>query len=115
MLLRITIAEIKTTLMKVQIQSIHFTAKQDLLDFVQQKVAKLQQYFDRIIAGEVALKTDADSSGANKVCEIRLLIKGNDLLAKATSSSFEEATTIAVDALKRQIEKHKGKLQSHSV
>jgi putative sigma-54 modulation protein len=37
------------------------------------------------------------------------LVPGNDLFAKKQSKSFEEATDIAVDALRKQLTKHKEK------
>ena len=37
------------------------------------------------------------------------MLKGEDLYASKQSKSFEEATDMAVDALKKQLEKYKGK------
>ena len=39
--------------MKITVQSIHFNADQKLLEFIQKKTDKLDQYFDQIISGEV--------------------------------------------------------------
>ena len=39
--------------MKVRVQSIHFDADQKLLQFVNEKVDKLTQFFDDIIDSEV--------------------------------------------------------------
>jgi putative sigma-54 modulation protein len=96
--------------MKIEIQSRDFNAKQDLLDFVNEKVGKLEHFFSDIISSEVVLAIDKSSTNDNKFCEIRLIIPGNDLFAKAQCKSFEEATSETVSALERQIEKHKTKL-----
>jgi len=40
-----------------------------------------------------------------------LKIPGNDLFAKKQSDSFEESTDIAVEALRRQLKKHKEKIK----
>ena len=37
------------------------------------------------------------------------MLKGNDLFASKVSKSFEESTDEAIDALKKQLEKYKGK------
>ena len=41
--------------------------------------------------------------------EIKINVPGKELFARKKSKSFEEATDEAVDALRRQINKHKGK------
>lgn len=99
--------------MKIRVQSIHFTADVKLLDFIQKKADKLEQFFDQIISGEVYLKLENTDDEANKITEIKLLIPGNDLFAKEQCKTFEEATDKAIESLKRQIDKRKTKAQSH--
>lgn len=96
--------------MKIDIQSRDFTAKEDLLAFVTEKVEKLGRFYNDIISSEVLLAVDKSDTNDNKICEIRLVISGNDLFAKAQCKSFEEATGDVTDALQRQIEKHKNKI-----
>ena len=96
--------------MKTTIQSIGFTAKEPLIAFVKEKTAKLSLYFENILSSEVCLSTDKSATNENKVCDIRLVIPGNDLLAKAQCKTFEEAVVQASDALVKQIEKHKTKI-----
>ena len=55
--------------MKITVQSIHFNADQKLLDFIQKKVDKLDQFFDQIISGEVYLKLENVDDEANKISE----------------------------------------------
>ena len=95
--------------MKVKIQSLHFDADKKLLDFVHEKVNKLETYYDKIINGDVVLKINKSDAAENKVAEIRLFIPGNDLFVKKQCKSFEEAVDIAVEALRKQITKHKEK------
>ena len=94
--------------MEIKVQSIHFDAHQKLIDFVEEKLNKLTQYYDKIILGDVFLKLEP-SDRENKVAEIKLSIPGKDLFAKKQCKSFEEATDEAVEALRRQINKHKSK------
>jgi putative sigma-54 modulation protein len=95
--------------MKVNISSLHFKTDQKLDDFIEQKVSKLTSYFDRITKSEVVLRLDNDSTKENKVTEIKLEVPGGDLYVKKQSKSFEEATDLAVEALRKKLIKHKEK------
>ena len=54
--------------MKLQVHSVHFTADQKLIDFIQKRVDKLETFFDRITDGEVYLKVDkGEASKESKV------------------------------------------------
>ncbi|MEE4255820.1 MAG: ribosome-associated translation inhibitor RaiA [Bacteroidales bacterium] len=97
--------------MKVNINSVHFKVDKKLVQFIEQKVDKLSQYYDDIISSDVSLKVSNKSDRENKIAEIRVNIKGSDLFAKKQCDTFEEATDQAVDALKRQITKHKAKVR----
>lgn len=99
--------------MKLQMHSIHFDADQKLIDFIQKKTDKLDTFFDKIIDGEVIMKVEGDDSRENKILEIKLNIPGNQLFAKQKSKSFEAAADDAVEALRRQLKKHKEKLLAH--
>lgn len=95
--------------MKVNIQSIHFDADAKLIDFIEEKIAKLNTFNDNITANEVFLRIDKSSEAENKIVEIKIHIPGNDLFAKKQCKSFEEATDLAIEALKTQVIKHKEK------
>src|ERR1700756_4335318 len=95
--------------MKIAVQSIRFDADKKLLVFIQKKINKLDQFYDRIISGEVYLKLEKVEDEANKVTEIKLTLPGTQLFAKEQCKSFEEATDLAVECLRKQIEKHKQK------
>ncbi|AOM78134.1 ribosome hibernation-promoting factor, HPF/YfiA family [Pedobacter steynii] len=95
--------------MKITVQSIHFNADQKLLEFIQKKVDKLDQFFDQIISGEVYLKLENVDDEANKISEIKLIVPGVTMFAKEQCKSFEEATDLAIESLRKQITKHKDK------
>ena len=97
-------------MMQINIQSPGFTPKQELIGFVKQKIKKLSYLYGEIIGSEVCLRLDSTASGENKICSIRLLIPGNDLLVSTRYRKFEEAITQAVETLKRKIKKHKTKI-----
>ena len=96
--------------MEVKIQSVNFDADKKLVDFVEARVEKLEQFFDHIVGVESFLKVEKGEAKENKVVEIKVMIPGKDLFAKKQAKSFEEATDEAVEALRRQVKKYKEKL-----
>ncbi|ADY52821.1 ribosomal subunit interface protein [Pseudopedobacter saltans DSM 12145] len=98
--------------MKIGVQSIRFNANDNLLAFIEKKTSKLDLLFDQIISGDVYLRIDKVQTDANKIAEIKLMIPGCVLFAKQQCKSFEEATDLAVESLKRQIRKYKVRLRS---
>ena len=99
--------------MKLQMHSIHFDADQKLVNFIQKKTDKLETFYDRIIDGEVFMRLDKGEAKDNKIIEIKVNIPGTQLFAKEQSNSFEAAADEAVEALRRQLRKHKTKMMNH--
>ena len=97
--------------MNIKINAVKFTPTEELETFVNGKVKKLMHFYDEIIGIEVFLKLDSKHKIQNKIAEIILDIPGNDLFAKKQSDSFEKSIDNTVDALKRQLTKHKEKLR----
>src|SRR3989442_408593 len=95
--------------MKIIVQSIHFTADKGLLEFIQKKADKLDTFYDKITNGEVYLKLENVEDEANKITEIKVQLPGSQLFAKEQCKTFEEATDLAIESLRKQIEKHKTK------
>jgi putative sigma-54 modulation protein len=95
--------------MNVKIQAVGFKADQKLQDFTIGKIEKLEQFFDNLIGAEVFFRLENTQDDENKMVEIKLEVPGNDLFAKKQAKSFEEATDLTVEALRRQIDKLKGK------
>ena len=86
---------------------------QSTIDVINDKVKKLETYYDRIERAEVFVKDD-DGQGANgHTVEVRLAVPGNDLFADHTDESVERAIDRVCEALRRQIKKHKEKLNDH--
>jgi putative sigma-54 modulation protein len=95
--------------MSTKVHSVHFDADIKLINFINEKVDKLSLFYDNIVTKEVFLRIDNAEDKANKIAEVRLLLPGKELFAKKQSRSFEEATDLAVEALRRQVRKYKGK------
>ncbi len=97
--------------MNVQIQSVKFDADQKLVEFVEAKMNKLDRFADRSTGAEVILKLDKDHDKGNKVATITLHMPGEDLVAEHQAKTFEEAVDESIDALKRQLDRFKGKFE----
>ncbi len=98
--------------MNIKMHSIRFDADQKLVEFINTKVKKLPNVYDDILGAEVFLRLDKDTSDReNKLVEIKLDVKGQTVFAKKQCKTFEEATDLSVDALKRQLVKRKEKVR----
>ena len=95
--------------MKVFTQSVNFNADKELIIFVEEKVATLEKFHDKIVDAEVFLKVQNTSDKENKVTEIKINIPGSELIVKRETKSIEEGVSPAVDNLKRQLKKSKEK------
>lgn len=99
--------------MNTQIQAIHFKADQKLKDYIVKKLEKLNTFYDGIIDSQVFLKLENTSSKDNKIVEIKVNGKHQSFIKTEVASSFEAATDTAVDALKTQVKRFKGRVMSH--
>ena len=93
--------------MNIKIQSIHFVADKKLMDFITQKIEKLEHFYDQILDASVYLKLNNHRTKDNKHVEVKINIFHNTLFKEAESNSFEAAADMVVEALKIQIKKHK--------
>ncbi len=99
--------------MEIKIQSVHFNADQKLEEYLTQRLDKLNTFYDRIQRAEVFLRLENEGAPIQeKVVEIKLAVPGTMLFAKHTEKSFEKAADEVVENLRRQIKKHKEKIQA---
>ncbi len=98
--------------MNINLNAVHFTPDQKLVDFANKKLNKLDTFFEGIISVELILKVLKPEAAENKVAEIKLSIPANGyLFAKKEADTFEEAIDLAIDAIRRQLAKFKEKLK----
>lgn len=97
--------------MDIKIQSVHFDADKKLIDFIHERIEKLNHFHDGIILCDIILKLDKASVPDNKIAEIKIHISGSDMFAKKQCKSFEEAIDTTIDALKKQLLKTKEKVK----
>ena len=99
--------------MKVNTQSVNFNADQKLIVFIQQRLDKLDQYYDKVIKTDVFLKLENTSEKQNKIFEAKMSVPGDKLIVKRVCKSFEEGVDSAINSLQRQLKKHKEKLRTY--
>ncbi len=99
--------------MKINIETPNFGAKDELLLFVENKLNKLEHFYDKIIFADVFLKVQKTSEKENKIVEILLSIPGGDLMVTKEARTFEEATDLVVRTLERQLKKKKQKQKEY--
>ncbi len=95
--------------MKIMTDSIHFKADRKLLNFIDEKVGKLERYFDRIVDAEVKLKLENTGSVRDKIVELKVHVPKDTLFASETHKTFEVAVEQAVKQMIRQLKRYKEK------
>jgi len=94
--------------MNVNIQTVHFDADIKLVSYIEKKLAKLEQFHDRITKVDVYLKLDnIVHTIKDKVAEIKVLIPRHEFFVKQSSKSFEESFDTALDSVITQIKRRK--------
>ncbi|MCK0131869.1 ribosome-associated translation inhibitor RaiA [Flavobacteriaceae bacterium F08102] len=101
--------------MKVNIQSVNFNVDSGLVNFVEERINNLERFYDKIIGSDVYLKVENTSEKENKIAEIKLLVPGGEFIVKKQCKTFEEGVDLAIDSLKRQLNKRKEKLRAQNI
>ena len=99
--------------MKVNVQAVNFNVDKKLVVFIEEKLSKLEKYYDKIVSVDVYLKTENTSDKENKTAEVNVHVPGDELMIKKTCKTFEEAVDTAEQSLERMIKKHKEKQRAH--
>lgn len=93
--------------MKVNVQSVHFSADEKLISFIEKKVEKLVKISTSSDV-DIILKLETAGTNDNKIVELKLPVPGKDVLfSKHRASSFEEGVVETVDKVRRQLLKIK--------
>ena len=97
--------------MKVNAQSVNFTADGKLIGFMQDRLDKLELFYDKVISSDVYLKVENTSAKENKIVEIKVHVPKDKFIVKKQCKSFEEAIDSACDSLERKLVKRKEKFR----
>ena len=96
--------------MKIMTESVHFTADQKLLQFIESKLHKLGRMYERIIDVHVILKLESHQSIKDKIVEVLIHVPGGNIFARVSSKTFETSVELAIASVKRQTMKFKDKI-----
>ncbi len=93
--------------MEIIINSVNFKADTVLETFVKEKISKLFNQCNKIIRANVTLREAEKNNPENKLCEIRLVIPGNDHFIRKCTAVYEKSILQAVEGLQRIISRDK--------
>ncbi|MDE6654868.1 MAG: ribosome-associated translation inhibitor RaiA [Muribaculaceae bacterium] len=94
--------------MEVRIQAIHFDISDRLSAFINKKAERLERRNSAISVIDVTLKVVKPETAMNKEAVVKISIPSvEELVASKTADTFEEAIDLCLEALDRQLEKHK--------
>ena len=99
--------------MKVNVHAVNFTVDGKLVDFIQERMNKLEKYYDKVVDADIYLKVEKTSDKENKIVEIKVNVPGDDFMLKNQCKTFEEAVENASESLERLLVKRKEKLRTH--
>ena len=93
--------------MIVQTVAPQFKADQKLISYIDTKIGKLSNVFDRIIDCSVTLKLENSGQVKDKVAEVKIHVPGAVLVATESQRSFEAAVDLLSDKMRRQLKRYK--------
>ena len=99
--------------MKVSFHAVNFTVDKRLVDFIQERLDKLEKYYDKVVSADVFLKVEKTSEKENKIVEVKINVPGDEFLVKKQCKTFEEALELSAESLQRMLVKRKEKINSH--
>lgn len=97
--------------MRTQITARHFDASPDLRTYAQDRLSKLERYYEGITDAHVILSTEQNGK-AHKAAEVTLNVYRQQLAAHDEGITHEEAIDRCVRSLQRQIKRYKARLRS---
>jgi putative sigma-54 modulation protein len=99
--------------MKVNVHAVNFAVDRKLVDFIQERMEKLEKYYDKIVSFDVFLKVEKTSEKENKIIEVKVHVPGDDLIVKKQCKTFEEGVELSAESLERLLVKRKEKIRTH--
>ncbi len=100
--------------MQVQIFNRHIRVDDDQLDYIREKIFNLRSYGEGIDDESTEARVDIESnkiktSNKNVTVQVTMIVPRAVIRAEVYSTTVEEGIDLAVEKLKRQIERYKGK------
>ena len=95
--------------MTVHTAAPQFKADEKLIAYIEAKLGKLSQIFDRIIDCNVTLKLENSGQVRDKIAEVKLHVPGGTIVASESQRTFEAAVDLLADKLRRQLKRYKSR------
>ena len=99
--------------MKVNVHAVNFTVDVKLVGFVQERMDRLEKYYDKVVSSDVFLKVEKTSEKENKITEIKIHVPGDEFIVKKQCKTFEEAVEQSAESIERFLIKRKEKVNAH--
>lgn len=93
--------------MKLKFKGKNFEINENLREIAEKKIGKLDKYFREDIEGQVTFSQVKNL----QICEVTIFLPGTIIRAEEQSDDMVNAIDRIVDALEKQVRKHKTKLQ----
>ncbi|MCL4511017.1 MAG: ribosome-associated translation inhibitor RaiA [Bacteroidetes bacterium] len=98
--------------MDISITSRHFKADPALKAYAEDKISKLNRFFDGVVHCDVVfLSEHSKPNGTDKMVEIKLSVHNKILNAEETTDDYFKAVDKAIDKLETQLVKFKQKMK----
>ncbi|WP_439151822.1 HPF/RaiA family ribosome-associated protein [Winogradskyella sp.] len=99
--------------MTVNFQYVNTDVSETLSAITEEKLEKLADKFEFIIAAQVYFKHDNKDHNAGKICNIELSLPGPRIFAKSNKHNYELAVSETISDLTRQLKKRKETYKTH--
>jgi putative sigma-54 modulation protein len=93
--------------MEIRISARHFELTDNLRNFAEEEIRRLEKYYDNIISAELTMSVEK----SRQLAELSVKVYGTLLTAKAKTFDMYPAVEQAVTKMETQIKKYKGKLR----
>ncbi len=98
--------------MQVQITGQHLDLTEAIKQYVDEKIGRLDRYFDQVLNARVVLKHLAHEKLSN-VVEITVHASGHEFHAEMHDADMYAAIDLVADKLESQVRQYKDRLQNH--
>jgi putative sigma-54 modulation protein len=93
--------------MQIRTTARHFDLTEDLKNFAENQIGKLERYFDHIIDSHLIL----DMEKSRMTAELKVKVYGTVLSSKHRSFDMYDSVEKVIDKMEAQIKKYKAKLK----
>ncbi len=97
--------------MNFTITARHFKLPEDLRSYIEEKVARLNRYYDAIIGLEIILGWEK----LMRYAELKIKVNNKQIVVKETSEDLRKSFDFALDNAERQLKRYKQKVRTKDI